>query len=424
MPELISPLLDNTNSPARGGAAEDRPSRAETLVESSPSADSRRLHDKINVLFLMDEFATPCAGSEQHLLYLLRRLPRESLRVHFAVLGDVSDEHSRLFPDEPIVLGRGYRFSPANAVKRLVRLARVIRSLHIDVVHAFFQSSETAALLATRLARQGKVLGVRRDEGFWHTRRTLWQARVMRLLRAEYAANCGAAKESAVHNEWLPTDRITIIPNPLSTERLAQGLCNVALPESLGIRNGEQVVGIVATLRPVKDHPTFLHAARSVLRRFPHARFLVVGRQLPEYFDGLRSLAGELEIDKQISWVGSVENPVTVLPHCDVGVLSSSSEGLSNALIEYASVGVPTVATDVGGNSEVVEEGRTGFLVPAGSPEPMADRICKLLSDSALRETFGENARRHAELRFSEKKVLEEYVNLYMRLTGKPVVTA
>jgi glycosyltransferase involved in cell wall biosynthesis len=104
-----------------------------------------------------------------------------------------------------------------------------------------------------------------------------------------------------------------------------------------------------------------------------------------------------------------------------VGVLSSRSEGLSNALIEYAGVGIPTVATDVGGNSEVVEEGQTGFLVPPGSPERMAERICRLLAGGELRRTFGDNARRRAEVCYSEKRVLEEYVSLYQRIAGKAV---
>lgn len=421
MPELMSPLSDNVDSPTCGGAVEDRSDRRELRIQGFSPADNNEVRDRVNVLFLMDTFANPDGGSEQHLMFLLRQLPPEKVHAHFAVLGDMLDEHLPLFPIEPIVLGRRYRFSPLNAAKRVGRLARVIKSLRADVVHTFFQASETAALLATRLARQGTVLGVRRDVGFWHTRRTLWQTRLMRLFGANCAANCEAAKEFAVRKEWIPSRRFSVIANPLPTERLEVGLRNVASAESLGIRDGEQVVGIVAMLRPVKDHATFLRAARIVLDRFPRTRFLAIGRQLPEHFPGIRSLADALGIERQISWVGSVENPVTVLPHCDVGVLSSSSEGLSNALIEYAGVGVPTVATDVGGNSEVVEEGQTGFLVPPGSPESMAERICELLSDSSLRQTFGENARRRAESRFSEKRVLEEYVSLYMRLAGKAV---
>ena len=417
MPELTQSLTERAKEPTGEELVEARgDSRQARSRPAVPPEGSRPL---VKVLFLMDEFANSDGGSEQHLMFLLKRLPAHRVEVHFAVLGDMRDEHLPLFPVEPIVLGKNYRFSPINAAKRVVRLARVIRSLRADVVHAFFQTSETAALLATRLARQGSVLGVRRDTGFWHTRRTLWQARLMRLFQAEYAANCQAAKEFAVRKEWLPARRFTVILNPLPTDRLAAGLRNVVPAESLGIRRDEQVVGIVAMLRPVKDHATFLRAARRVLDRFPQTRFLVIGRQLPDPFPRLQALAGELEIDEQVTWVGSVENPVTILPHCDVGVLSSRSEGLSNALIEYAGVGLPAVATDVGGNREIVQEGHTGFLVPPASPEAMAERICRLLSDSALRTKFGENARRRAGWLFSEKRVLEEYAQLYFRLAAK-----
>ncbi len=422
MPELISHSAENTISPTCGGPAEDRSDDRESRMVWSSPTDSDEAHDTIRVLFLMDTFANPDGGSEQHMMWLLKQLPSDKVRVNLAVLGDMRDEHMDLFPVEPIVLGNGYRFSPIRAAKRVIRLARVIKSLRVDVVHAFFQTSETAALLATRLARQGTVLGVRRDVGYWHKPRTLWQARVTRWLRADYVANCDAAKEFSVRKEWTSARRFAVIRNPLPAKRLEEGLRNVVSAESLGIRDGERVVGIVAMLRPVKDHDTFLRAARLVLDQFPKTRFLAVGRQLPEDFSRLQPLAAELEIDEQISWVGSVENPITILPHCDVGVLSSLSEGLSNALIEYAGVGIPTVATDVGGNSEVVEESQTGFLVPPSSPEAMADRICRLLADSELRETFGENARRRAAECYSEGKVLKEYLALYQRIAGKSSV--
>lgn len=419
MSELMSPVTENADSLTAVAAAGDRSECRDARLGLSPRSDGGRPADRINVLFLMDEFANPDGGSEQHLMFLLRQLSRELFRMHFAVLGDLRDEHRELFPVEPVVLGRGYRFSLWNAARRVMRLARLIKSVRADVVHAFFQTSETAALLATRLARQGTVLGVRRNVGYWHTRSTLWQARLMRLFRAEYAANCEAAREFAVGKEWIPRQRFAVIRNPLPAKRLDAGLRNVVSAESIGIRNGEQVVGIVAMLRPVKDHATFLRAARLVLDRFPRTRFLVIGRQLPEHFPSIRSLADALGIEEQVLWVGNVENPITMLPHCDVGVLSSSSEGLSNALIEYAGVGIPAVATDVGGNSEVVQDGHTGFVVPPASPEPMAERICRLLADSTLRKTFGQNARRKAEAHYAETKVLEEYVSLYLRIAGK-----
>jgi glycosyltransferase involved in cell wall biosynthesis len=103
----------------------------------------------------------------------------------------------------------------------------------------------------------------------------------------------------------------------------------------------------------------------------------------------------------------------------DVAVLSSQSEAMSNAIVEYMAAGVATVATSVGGTPEVVEENVTGFLVPPRSPETMANRICRLLEDDALRRQLGENAQRRAQKLWSEDKVLEQYSVLYRRLAGK-----
>jgi len=111
-----------------------------------------------------------------------------------------------------------------------------------------------------------------------------------------------------------------------------------------------------------------------------------------------------------------VPNLYSFLHHCDVGVLSSLSEAFSNALLEYAAAGVAAVATDVGGTKEVIEDAETGFIVPPRSPEQMAERICQLLQDEKLRKRLGENARRRAETRFAEEKILRQYSRLYLRL--------
>jgi glycosyltransferase involved in cell wall biosynthesis len=126
-----------------------------------------------------------------------------------------------------------------------------------------------------------------------------------------------------------------------------------------------------------------------------------------------------LGIEGQVSWTGSVANPYSLLPHFDVGVLSSRSEGFSNALLEYAAAGVAAVATDVGGTREIVRDGQTGFLVPPGSPALMAERICRLLRDEQLRARLGENARRRAHARFSEETILGHYSDLYVSLARR-----
>ena len=370
-----------------------------------------------NILILVDEFHSAFGGTEQHILFLLDKLPCYGFRVHFGVLSRICHGDQSSFPIEPVFLRKGCRAGLVGSVQRLRRLALFIKSNRIDVVHAFSFVSELSALLATRLAGRGRVLTVRRNTGYFHTRSTLWRARLVRFLGADYVANCDAAKAFSVDKEWSPPHRVTVIRNSVRSDRLREGLSNVAEAASLGIQDGEQVVGIVATVRPIKDHATFIQAARLVLKDHPKTRFLVVGWQEPDTFASLQSLVRSLGIEKHFSWTGGVSNPFSLLSHFDVGVLSSRSEGFSNALLEYAAAGIATVATDVGGTREIVQENQTGLLVPPQSPELMASKICKLLSDGKLRKVFGENARQRVEACFSEEKILQQYSELYRGLT-------
>jgi L-malate glycosyltransferase len=376
------------------------------------------MSQKINILFVIDVLPTVAGGTEQHLCFLLRELPRDQFEPHFVALSEFELGDGESIAVEPILL-TGYR-GRLRAWARIRHLASLIRSLEIDVVHAFCPISELTALLATRLAGRGRVLAVRRNIGYWHTAGTLWRARLLRWMGGEYLANCQAAKDFAVAREWIPPHRIGIIRNPVSTSRLADGLAHVVSAASLGLGAGEKLIGMVAAVRPIKDHATLIHAAQLVLRQHPRTRFLMVGYQSADYCAQMQALARRLGIDSRVSWSGAVANPFALLPHFHVGVLSSQSEAFSNALLEYAAAGVAAVATDVGGTREVIVDGETGFIVPPRSAELLAERINRLLSDDALRNRFGTAARQRAQSLFSEERVLGEYGAVYRRLAGRP----
>ncbi len=412
-------------SPARGPAGVDlRAVRSRRRPGTQEAGAARRgggaqAPGKIKILFLIDNFAGPEGGTEQHLLFLQRELPRDRFELHFGVLSAIRRIAAGDFPVCPVMLGAGTRSGPRGTLARLRRLVRLVKAVDADVVHAFCRRSELYALLATRWAGRGRVLGVRRNIGYWHTWQSRWGARLAGLFGACYAANCQAAREFAARVEWIPRRRVAVIQNPVSSRRLAEGLAGIPARSSLGIVNGEQVVGMVATVRPIKDYATFLRSARLVLQEHPHTRFLAIGLQEPDCGLEMRKLARRLGIDGQVSWVGPVPNPLSVLPLMDVAVLTSQSEAFSNAVLEYAAAGVATVATDVGGVREIIDDGQTGFIVPPRSPELMASRICRLQDDDALRRRIGENAQRRVRENSSEEKVLRQYSTLYRRLAGK-----
>ncbi len=352
-------------------------------------------------------------------MFLLRELPRNVFDVRFAVLGPLGRFDSTALPILPTIVYRDRCGSVWQPFFVLYHLISLIRRLKPDVVHAMCRTSELGALVATMWAGHGEVLGVRRNTGYWHTWQSRWVARVTGLLGAEYAANCDAARDFAAQVEWIPKRRVCVIRNPVPSKRLEEGLANVPPRASLGIRDGQQVVGMVATVRPVKDYATFLRSARLVLDKHPNTRFLSIGVEEPNYGRQMRQLARDLGIEGQVCWLGSVANPVSIVPLMDVAVLSSRSEAFSNAVLEYAAVGAAIVATDVGGIRELVADNVTGLLAPPQSPASLSHQICRLLEDAALRKRLGENASRSIRERCSEDKVLEQYSALYRRLTRK-----
>ena len=114
--------------------------------------------------------------------------------------------------------------------------------------------------------------------------------------------------------------------------------------------------------------------------------------------------------------LGEHRNPIPIIRLFDVGVLTSLSEGLSNALIEYGALGVPTVATDVGGNAEIVKDGVSGSLVPPSSPEALARRVLELLENEELRQSFGIEAEKHVLNKFSEAAIISAYDQCYRKI--------
>lgn len=176
-----------------------------------------------------------------------------------------------------------------------------------------------------------------------------------------------------------------------------------ALAAELGIEPGDAVVGIVAVLRPEKDHTTFLRAARSVLERIPHARFLVVGRgKYPQDRANVERFAAELGIAERVVFTGRRSDVADVVALTDVFCLTSYTvECFPMALLEAMAVGRAAVCTAVGGIPEIIDEGVTGHVVPPRSPEALAERLVELLGDLARTEKMGRAARERLEARFT-----------------------
>lgn len=192
---------------------------------------------------------------------------------------------------------------------------------------------------------------------------------------------------------WIDEERIAVIPNFVSVSEV-RSLAQQPPPIELG--DDAPIIGTVANLVGQKDIPTLLRALAALAEDGVDFRAVVVGEG--PLRKTLQCLAHSLGLDEKITWTGFLENSFPLVRRFDIFVLTSRFEPFGQVLVEAAALGVPIVASAVGGVPEVVEDGRNGILVAPGKPKAFAEAIKRLIEDPDLRRSMGE-----AGLRVSAK---------------------
>ena len=177
------------------------------------------------------------------------------------------------------------------------------------------------------------------------------------------------------------------------------------LRAELAISDDELLIGTVANLRATKGYPDLLVAAREVTRRVPNARFVSVGRGPLE--SALREEHARLGLGPAFTFLGYRPDAVRVMSAFDVFCLPSRHEGLPIALMEALALGLPVVATNVGGVAELVTDGKDAVLVPPAQPTRLADALVALATDPGRRAEMAEAARARSDTLDAPRAVRE-----------------
>lgn len=366
------------------------------------------------IMFLVDRYDGPQAGSEGQLLQLIQYLDRSRYEPFMTLLrgGDKTTYNS--FPCPVRVLGIAKLMS-VRSIVRMVGYALALRREGVRIVHCFLNDSAVIAPPFLRLFGI-RVLVSRRDMGFWHTRLNLVALRMVAPFVNCYVANSEAVKKLVEIQEGVPRGRIRVIYNGYSKRVDGKGVdgCNT---DPLGLPEHVPVVGIVANLKPIKRIDTLVEAFARVRDRYPDARLVVVGdtasRQGGQTLEALKEMAGRLGIGDGVIFAGRVEDPSAYIRRFSVAVLCSESEGFSNSIIEYMHARRPVVCTDTGGNPELVKDNHNGFLVPVGDSVALAERIVRILSDRALARRFGEAAYEAVRTAYTHERMVSEQMACY-----------
>lgn len=301
----------------------------------------------------------------------------------------------------------------------LFRLARIIRTFRPDIVHSRNWGG-IEAIPAARLARV--PVAIHSEHGYelemlsgLPTRRRLLRRGVYSLVDKLFAVTRDLQQFHA-KQAWISPDRIGVIYNGVDTRRFRpRPELRLNLRAELGIPADSFVVGGVGRLVPIKDFLTLLRASASLIRCGVNAYVLLVGSgpEMPRLQEYIKESA---EIADRIFFLGSSDRVPDVLNAMDAFVLASVCEGMSNTLLEAMACGLPSVATSVGGNPEVVEENRTGWLFSPQDINGLAERLSALAARRELRAQLGEAARKRILQSFTLEGMLNRYKDLYCSL--------
>jgi L-malate glycosyltransferase len=368
-------------------------------------------------------------GSERQAVQLTRLL-RESgtFPVYVATLDNNGPLRSELeqigIQDVPEY--RLSSFRDSNAVVQLRRFVRYLRTNNIELVHAHDFYTNIFGMVAATLAQVPVRIASRRESAVRVAKQRMVERGAYRLAH-RVVANCEEVRQQLIRDEGLPPEKVVTLYNGLDMRRLVvesdvesrKLLAELKLPAE----GSRRFITIVANMRAhfqgpnplgLKDHPTFLRAAARVHQVVPEAAFVIAGEG--ELLEDTRALAAELGLERDVFFLGRCERVAQLLSVSDICVLSSSSEGFSNSILEYMAAGRPVVATDVGGAREAVVEGETGYLVPSGDDEALAERIIRLLRDPGRARLMGERGRSMVEEKFSSAAQLTRTHQLYEQL--------
>lgn len=362
---------------------------------------------RLRVTFLLTSM--PVGGAETLVVNLVRGFDRSRFAPEIGCLKEYGPLGEQLAAEIPVhcrLLSNKYD------LRVLPRLWWLLRSRRIDAVVTVGAGDKMFwGRLAARLAGVPVVVSALHSTGWPDS-----VGRLNRLLTPLTDAFVGVADSHAeylVEHEHFPREKVHAIYNGVDTDRFVPNN-DTTIRTELGLSLTAPVVGILAALRPEKNHELFLAGASRIARTLPEAQFLVIG-------DGplraeLESLAAKLDLAERTHFLGSRFDVPELLAACDVLALTSHNEASPVSILEALSCSVPVVAAQVGSVSETVLHGETGLLFTPGDADDFATQALKLLHDCQLRQRLGAQGRQSVVEHRSLAAMVRGYETLLLRL--------
>lgn len=305
---------------------------------------------------------------------------------------------------------------------RLFKLFKLLKSIKPDIVHAFLFSANSYGRIASILAGVPIIIASERnlpEAGNDKIKLWIYIDKLLALFTDRIICNSYRAAESLVKHHAFNSKKVCVVHNGISVADFINK--NDLNSEEY---SASKVVGTVGRLYPQKNHILFLDMVKIISEKYKHKnlKFVIAGegplkKQLKKY-------SQDLGIESKVVFTGLINNIQDILHATDIFVLSSDWEGLPNAVMEAMASGLPCVVTDVGGNSELVVDGETGYVIPPNDPEAMAQKISYLLENDRLAIKMGVEGKKRMQEDFNMEKMIKTTEEIYEKMINGKVYHA
>jgi glycosyltransferase involved in cell wall biosynthesis len=364
----------------------------------------------LRVMFLITSM--PVGGAETLLVSLIRRLDRDRFLPSLGCLKSLGPLGEMLAAEVSAYHDLIKSKYDLGVVRRL---AKLFRDQRIDAVVTVGAGDKMFwGRLAARRAGVPVVLCALHSTGWPDAIGRLNRLRLLTRWTDGFIGVAEAHARHLTHVERFPAHKVHVIPNGVDAERFHLSRDSAAARRELGLKPTAPVAGIVAALRPEKNHELFLKVAARVRRRIPEARFLIVGDG-PER-PRLEQLAVQLSVADAVQFLGTRDDIPHLLSALDVFVLTSRIEANPVSILEAMASGKPVVAPRVGSIAESVIDRQSGFLTDPNDEAQVADRVTELLANPQLARRLGDAGRAAVVERWSLARMVEGYQELIAKI--------
>ncbi len=369
-----------------------------------------------HILYLFDQLRNLDGGAERSLLKTVQLLPPDRYRA--SIVTFCRPENIRFLNQFPcpihlLPIERAFGWS---SLKFAFLLRDLIHCQQVSIVQTFFASSDLLGGAVARLSGCPVLISSRRDMGFLRQPKHRIGYRLIASSYDRVHTVSDAVRDYTIEHDHVAPEKVVTIPNGVDTDRIAEHF-DPGFRARHGLQDASHVIADVGSIKPVKGYEVLIRAAGVVCKQFPKAVFVIAGpvQNIP-YFEQLQALIQSLGLEQNLKFLGNVDPVYPLLHASDVFCHLSLTDGLSNAMLEGMATGLPCVISNVGGNPEVVEDGRSAFVVPPADHVQAADRLLALLFDQERRQSMGARSRQIIEEKFTARHMVRQFVALYDQL--------